>query len=421
MNRAYLCVLALFAFSAGCGSVADETDGGQADANGQTFDASPLTPDASPAPDAVPTDSDNDGVPDATDNCPDTANPAQEDFDADDIGDYCDTEVVNLPDRLIVPASAVHTVTGPECHTDKIIVFGTVNGVNYDPALGTGGSIRLGSNTIEIHASGAVNASAIGFVGGAPSPANGGFQGQGPGGSCAGGPGQSVGQGGTGGSYGGAGNQPGNSFAVMNACDMCSQPTVAHCGGSPAAPYGTLLGNDIAMGSGGGAGGNSSGCSNAGGRGGRGGGVVVLAANASVLIDGIVRTTGEKPPGDPVTCNGSNYRPGGGGGSGGGIVVAADAIGGSGSLIADGGEGANSDGSENDNTWAWAGGGGSGGRVKQFASANTFTGTVTVAGGVGGLPSMPADPNSAAGLPGAPGQMGTSATIPAIYDNITCN
>jgi hypothetical protein len=39
---------------------------------------------------AAAPDGDGDGIPDATDNCPSDANPAQEDVDADDIGDACD-------------------------------------------------------------------------------------------------------------------------------------------------------------------------------------------------------------------------------------------------------------------------------------------------------------------------------------------
>lgn len=40
-----------------------------------------------------PVDSDNDGVPDALDNCPETVNPGQEDSDNDGIGDACDVPI----------------------------------------------------------------------------------------------------------------------------------------------------------------------------------------------------------------------------------------------------------------------------------------------------------------------------------------
>ena len=43
------------------------------------------------APECSRQDSDNDGVPDRRDNCPDIANPGQEDLNGNDIGDACET------------------------------------------------------------------------------------------------------------------------------------------------------------------------------------------------------------------------------------------------------------------------------------------------------------------------------------------
>jgi hypothetical protein len=54
-------------------------------------DENVLTPTIAPGTFSVTVDSDNDGVPDATDNCPSVANPTQIDTDGDGIGDACDT------------------------------------------------------------------------------------------------------------------------------------------------------------------------------------------------------------------------------------------------------------------------------------------------------------------------------------------
>ena len=42
--------------------------------------------------DKTPEDSDGDGIPNSTDNCPNDSNPGQEDEDGDDVGDACDDD-----------------------------------------------------------------------------------------------------------------------------------------------------------------------------------------------------------------------------------------------------------------------------------------------------------------------------------------
>src|SRR3954447_10547719 len=58
-----------------------------------------------------PADTDRDGVPDDTDNCPRIANPTQADADADGVGDLCDRNAFEV---AVGRAAHPNPVTGPE-------------------------------------------------------------------------------------------------------------------------------------------------------------------------------------------------------------------------------------------------------------------------------------------------------------------
>jgi hypothetical protein len=76
------------------GTFQDATDDGGLNPDGLSdddggFDDGTMTPDGPPL-DTGPSDSDNDGVFDGEDNCPNTPNSDQADNDSDDVGDVCD-------------------------------------------------------------------------------------------------------------------------------------------------------------------------------------------------------------------------------------------------------------------------------------------------------------------------------------------
>lgn len=127
------------------------------------------------------------------------------------------------------------------------------------------------------------------------------------------------------------------------------------------AANGTATGIDIDFGSGGG----NSDCNAA-----AGGGAITLRAS-SITLNGNINVTGNT---NASSCG----EEAGGGGSGGGILVVSEYLNGTGLLEAKGGQGQSSNNKE-------GGGGGSGGRIKLFwSSLNTFSGTLSVAGGLAG-------------------------------------
>jgi hypothetical protein len=68
--------------------------------------------------DGYPIDSDGDGVPDATDNCPNDANPGQEDADGDGQGDVCDNCTDTDGDSFGNPGFPANTCPTDNCPDD---------------------------------------------------------------------------------------------------------------------------------------------------------------------------------------------------------------------------------------------------------------------------------------------------------------
>lgn len=375
----------------GCGSSSDATDDAGAGA-----------------------DSDGDGITDTIDNCPAIANVDQGDDDGDEVGDYCDDEIIDTAAKLVVPAGLDLVLDGGHCYTDEIALFGTL--VVDAVATGGSGSLTLRADEIRVGEGGLIDAVGAGSLGGGRAASGlGGYGGTGMGLSCGGGPGGAYGaQGmaGSGASHGGRGEQPDHLMATMTACDGCHEANVPQCGGAIGSVYGTESGDDLEVGSGGGAGGNAMGCLGVGGLGGAGGGAVALVGFSSVTIEGAIDATGEKPPVDDSICG---WRPGGGGGSGGSVLVASARVDGGGDLSANGGAGGDGVGDAINNSFAFGGGGAGGGRVKLFSPDDAFTGTLSASGGLGGVPADPADMESTYGSPGNDGTTHRGESVPPAY------
>lgn len=202
------------------------------------------------------------------------------------------------------------------------------------------------------------------------------------------------GKGHTGSSINTAGQGPGAGGTSTNSgCGGGSYAGVGGTGGYDSgdtpgvggATYGTISGADIDLGSSGGSGTGVS-------IGGNGGGAISIQG-VDIVVSGSISAKGK------VSASDGTGR-GGGGGSGGALYIRAYSLSGSGDLSASGGNGATGTSTAND-----SGGGGGGGRIKIFANDYSgFTGTLSVAGGLGG-------PFGTA-APGAPGGIGSTH-----YDN----
>ena len=96
---------------------------------------------------------DGDGVPDAADNCPGTANPGQADADSDGTGDACDaTPQGTTPPALTVPADITADATGP---AGAIVAFTATATDDLDPSPSvvctpsTGSLFAIGATEVE--------------------------------------------------------------------------------------------------------------------------------------------------------------------------------------------------------------------------------------------------------------------------------
>ena len=79
-------------------------------------------------------DPDDDGIPNATDNCPSVANPTQADCDGNGVGDACDTDcnANGVPDSCEILSGAVTDINGNNIPDSCDVVSGLLNDYNHN-------------------------------------------------------------------------------------------------------------------------------------------------------------------------------------------------------------------------------------------------------------------------------------------------
>jgi hypothetical protein len=300
------------------------------------------------------------------------------------VGKYWNINIFEIPNLATVTISGTGVLMVKAKH---IWINGTLDG-NAQGVAGGNGGVAAGGNGLPGGGTSAVDGNGSGGTGRTTTGGDGG------GGGGYGGTGGEGGIGGGGGFFGG--------------------------GGGGGASFGSPTAMNLTYGRGGGGGGASN--RGDGGAGGAGGGAVWLQAtdnlgvSGTVTVNGAAATAGVNPGGGPGDDSGSG---GGGGGSGGGILIKLDSstntLSLTGTLSAQGGNGAAGGAAGGNNMDGGGGGGaGGGGRIKIFLNTSSFTNTSTynyAAGNAAGAAGA-GQGTGTAGNNGSAGSVGSLATIP---------